>query len=86
MVERERQRQNKTKIKSSLQIILQAKILDHLGEHNSMKTIEKSIGIEIHFKISIFKSNLNYKYQGCSKEKKKMEKHLTNKNKIEIIN
>lgn len=73
MVERERQRQNKTKIKSSLQIILQAKILDHLGEHNSMKTIEKSIGIEIHFKISIFKSNLNYKYQGCSKEKKNGE-------------
>lgn len=38
---RETKTDNKMKIKSSLQIILQAKILDHLGEHNSMKTIEK---------------------------------------------
>lgn len=52
MVERETKTENKMKIKSSLQIILQAKVLDHLGEHNSMKTIEKrKIGIEIHFKI-----------------------------------
>lgn len=50
--ERETKTENKMKIKSSLQIILQAKILDHLGEHNSMKTIGKrKIGIEIHFKI-----------------------------------
>lgn len=50
--ERKTKTENKMKIKSSLQIILQAKILDHLGEHNSMKLLRKErIGIEIHFKI-----------------------------------